>query len=50
MKRVNYSISTVTISQLDELKEKTGCTKSELIRRAVAELWERVIEMKREGK
>lgn len=46
MKRVNYTVSEVTIKQINELKEKTGNTMSELIRRAVELLWEQKVENK----
>lgn len=46
MKRVNYTVSDVTIKQIEELKEKTGNTRSELIRRAIEKLWEEKVEKK----
>lgn len=43
MKRVNYTVSEVTLKQIKELQEKTGNTMSELIRRAVEDLWDKKI-------
>lgn len=43
MKKVNYTVSEITIKQLHELQEKTGNTMSELIRRSIENLWEQKI-------
>lgn len=46
MKRVNYTVSEVTLQQIKELQEKTGNTMSELVRRAIEMLWEEKVERK----
>jgi len=43
MKQKNYTISDITEIELKELEEKTGGTKSELVRRAIHELWAREV-------
>lgn len=43
MKRVNYTVSDVTLKQIKDLQEKTGNTMSELIRRAIEDLWDKKI-------
>lgn len=46
MKKVNYTVSEITLKQMQELQEKTGNTMSELVRRAIEMLWEEKIERK----
>jgi len=50
MIRVNHSISKKTEEQIVALMNKLGATKSELVRRAIFELWVREVEAKKEGK
>lgn len=39
--RKNYSLQQVTIDQISDLKKQYGATASEIIRKAVLELWEK---------
>ena len=50
MKRTNYTITIQMVEQLNELIETIGGTRSEIVRRAVRELWEREVEARKEGR